>query len=103
MVKGANNKRKSETISIKDAFNDLLNEYHIDHKFKEKNLISSWSKLMGKPIAVRTEKLYINNRKLYVHLNSAPLRSELDHSKKKVLEILNREFSESVIDDVVFL
>jgi len=99
----AKDSRKSETTSIKNVFNDLLNEYHIDHKFREKNLISSWAKIMGKPIAVRTEKLYINNRKLYVHLNSAPLRSELDHSKKKVMELLNSDFSDRVIDDVVFL
>jgi len=72
-------------------------------KYKEKQLITSWNKVMGNPIAVRTDKLYFRDKKLFVHLNSAPLKSELSHSKVKVLEILNREFGEGIVEDVVFL
>lgn len=97
------NKRKADTITIKSAFSNLLNEYHIEDKFKEKQLIASWSRVMGKPIANRTDKLYFREKKLYVHLNSAPLKSELDHSKKKVIEILRSEFGKDILDDVFFM
>ncbi|MEQ9423990.1 MAG: DUF721 domain-containing protein [Cyclobacteriaceae bacterium] len=95
--------RKAETSSIKSAFDELLKDYRIKDKFMEKNLLASWGRLMGKPIAQRTEKLFIKDKKLFVYLSSAPLRSELDHSKSKVIELLNKEFSENVIVDVIFM
>ncbi len=95
--------RNTETTTIGSAFKDLLSAYQIDDKFKEKQLVASWSKIMGHPIAVRTNKLYFKDKKLFVHLSSAPLKSELSHSKSKVLEILTREVGEGVVDDIVFL
>lgn len=97
------NKREADTTTIKSAFANLLNEYHMEDKFKEKQLIASWNRVMGKPISNRTDRMYFRGKTLYVHLNSAPLRSELDHSKKKVIEILNEEFGEGVVEDVVFM
>ncbi len=97
------NTRKADTTTLKSAFANLLSEYQIKDKFKEKQLIASWSRVMGKPIANRTDKLYFRDKRLFVHLSSAPLRSELDHSKNKVIEILQREFGEETIKDVCFL
>ena len=102
MQRPKKNKRDADTTTIKSAFANLLIEYHIEDKFREKQLIASWSRVMGKPIANRTDKLYFREKKLFVHLNSAPLKSELDHSKKKVLEILNNEFGKGVVEDIVF-
>ena len=95
--------RNADTTTFGSAFKQLLSEYQIDDKFKEKQLIASWSKVMGQPIAVRTNKLYFKDKKLFVHLNSAPLKSELGHSKQKVIELLNREFGDGIVEDVIFL
>ena len=96
-------KRDAETTTIKSAFASLLSSYDIEDKFKEKLLIASWSRVMGKPIANRTDKLYFRDKTLFIHLNSAPLKSELDHSKEKVIDILQREFGKDVLNKVVFL
>ena len=58
---------------------------------------------MGKPIATRTLKLFIKEKKLYVKLNSAPLKNELTLQKSKVLELLHAEIGEKVIVDILFL
>ena len=95
--------RNSDTTTIGSAFKSLLHEYHLEDKYKEKQLMASWSRIMGHPIAIRTNKLYFKDKKLSVHLSSAPLKSELDHSKNKVMEILNREIGEGVVEDIIFL
>ena len=80
----------------------MLDSYKLRGKFDEKKLINSWGTLMGKPIARRTEKIFIKDRILFVKLNSAPLRQELTIAKSKVLEIIHRNFDKNLIDDVKF-
>lgn len=80
----------------------MLDTYKLKGKFDENKLINSWEAMMGKPIAKRTEKMYIKDRVLFVKLNSAPLRQELTMSKSKVLEILHRDFDKDMVIDVLF-
>lgn len=82
---------------------ELLNAYQLNAKYEQTKLINSWERLMGEPIAKRTDKIFINNQKLYVKLNSAALKQELNMSKSKILSIFIREFGEVLVEDVVFL
>ena len=103
MVKKSNkSERKSDTSSVKDAINEMLDSYKIRGKFDEKKLINSWGTLMGKPISRRTEKIFIKDKILYVKLNSAPLRQELTMSKAKVMEIIHRNINKDLVEDVKF-
>jgi len=95
--------RKSETSTVGEAMHELLNTYRLKAKFEQTQLINSWERLMGEPIARRTDKIYINNRKLYVKLKSASLKHELGMSKSKILAIFLKEFGEVIVDDIVFL
>lgn len=94
--------RKSKTASLKDVIDSMLDAYKLRGKFDENKLINSWESIMGKPIARRTDKIYMKNKVLYVKLNSAPLRQELTMSKTKVLEILHRDFDKNMVIDVLF-
>jgi hypothetical protein len=95
--------RKADTYTLKEAINELLNAYKLRGKYNETYLIASWSRMMGAAIANRTGKIYISNKKLFVQITSAPLKSELAMSKSKIIEILNREAREEVVEDVIFL
>jgi len=94
--------RKSDTTTLKDAINSMMESYKIKGKFDENKLIQSWDTLMGAPIAKRTEKIFLKNKVLYVKLNSAPLRQELTIAKSKVLEIIHRHFDKDLMTDIKF-
>ncbi len=94
--------RKSETASLKDVIDSMLDTYKLRGKFNENKLITSWESMMGKPIARRTDKIYMKNKVLFVKLNSAPLRQELTMSKSKVMEIIHRDFDKNMVIDVLF-
>lgn len=96
------NERKSDTSSVKEAIEAMLDSYKIKGKFDENKLINSWGSMMGKPIARRTEKIFIKDAVLFVKLNSAPLRQELTIAKIKVLEIIHRNFDKNLIVDIKF-
>nr|WKN37808.1 DUF721 domain-containing protein [Tunicatimonas sp. TK19036] len=95
--------RTSELSTIGEALHQLLDTYQLKAKYEQTQLIQSWERLMGNPIARRTDKLFINNRVLYVKLNSAPLKQELNMSRSKILALFLREFGEMIVEDVVFL
>ncbi len=93
--------RKNEPTDLGSAIKEMLQAYKIEGRFHESNLINSWEKVMGSPIAKRTSKIYILNKKLFVHLTSAPLKHELNMSRDKVLVMLTKEFGDSIINEVI--
>lgn len=97
------NPRKSDIQKIDTQIRDMLKTFRLEHKFKETELIISWEKIMGKTIAKRTQKIFIQDRKMFVKLNSAPLKNELSMSKSKIMSLVFTEFGEAIIDDIIFL
>lgn len=98
-----NQSRKPGTLTVKEAIGDLLNAYQLRGKFNETYLVTYWERLMGIGIASRTGKIFISNKKLYLQIDSAPLKNELLMAKSKMIEMLNREIGESVVEEVVFI
>jgi predicted nucleic acid-binding Zn ribbon protein len=104
-MKGSKKKsgRLAGTAPLREAIEAMMEHYRIKDKFDEKKLISSWEQIVGAPIARRTEKLYMRNKVLYVHLSSAPLRQELTNSRDKVLRLLHEHISPDLLEEVKFL
>lgn len=97
------NVRRPGTSTLKEAIGELLNVYQLRGKFNETYLVTYWEKLMGTGIASRTSRIFVNNKKLYIQIDSAPLKNELVMAKSKLIELLNREMGEVVIEEVVFM
>lgn len=95
--------RKAEVFTLKEAVQDLLSTYRLKDRFDETQLIGSWEKLMGAPIARRTNKIFIRNKVMFVELKSAPLKQELNGSKSKVLELFRQEFGRDIVNEVIFM
>jgi predicted nucleic acid-binding Zn ribbon protein len=95
--------RKSQTSPLKEAIQEMLEFYKIKNRFDEKQVVAFWSKLMGAPIANRTSKIFIKDKTLYVELTSAPLKNELNMSKTKILQLIEKEYGQGIINGVVIL
>ncbi len=89
--------------NFRTAFNQFLKEENLEHTFKQKRLIANWEKVMGKTIASRTAQIFFRNNVLFVKLNSAPLKQEMQNSKAKILELVTEEIGRGEIEDVRFL
>ncbi len=95
--------RKAEVFTMKEAVQDLLNAYRLKDRFDEAQLIASWEKIMGAPIARRTNKIFIKNKVMFIELKSAPLKHELNGSKSKVLALFRQEFGQDIVNEVIFM
>ncbi|WP_230471326.1 MULTISPECIES: DUF721 domain-containing protein [Hymenobacter] len=97
------NSRQADTLPLKDGIKALLKAYRLQGKLNEVFVVSSWERIMGRSVALKTQEIYISHGKLFVRLSSAPLKHELVMAKTQVMEMINSEVGEPVIQEVVFL
>lgn len=92
----------ANTVRLGDAIQELLKTYHIKSKFDEANLVQSWERLVGKPVAKRTKKVYVRNKVLFVELDSPAMKHDLTLHKPQILELFRREFG-NVIEEIIIM
>ncbi len=93
--------KKQNEQPIKQVLQQMLERYKLDEKVNEVKLINNWEKLMGKTIAKYTQEIYVNRKKLFIRVQSAPLKQELTYSRDKIIELVNGEIGEGYINEVV--
>lgn len=96
-------RRKSNDSTLGEVIRELVASYHLDEKLHEINFRKHWEKVCGPMIVKHTLKMYIHKKKLFVRLDSAALRNELNMSRTLLTDSLNREAGEKIIEEVVFL
>lgn len=95
--------RKRNTEAIGEVLKQYFEENpFIRKKLAENRVISAWSVLFGKTIVSYTSNIYLKNNKLYVHLTSSVLRSELLMAKDKMIKALNEYAGMDVVEEIVF-
>src|SRR5687768_1509161 len=99
----SNRNSKGDFQSMGEAIRELLNSYRLTTKFDEANLIGSWERLAGKPIARRTKKIYIRNKVLFVELDSPSMKHDFSMHKSQVLELFKKEFGPGIIIDIIVM
>ncbi len=92
-----------EFQQVGDAIRQLLHQYHLKPKFDEANLISSWERLVGKPVAKRTKKIFIRNHVLFIELDSPSMKSDLSFHKLEIIKIVNAEFGPDMLKEIVIM
>lgn len=91
----------SNEQSLKDAIGEFLKVSGLSGKLAERKIIDNWEKIVGKMIAKHTKGVSIHNKKLFLRVDSAPLRQELFYSREKIIKMLNEEAGEEVVKEVV--
>jgi predicted nucleic acid-binding Zn ribbon protein len=93
--------KKNEFQSVGQAIRDMLNTYRLTNKYDEANIIESWERLVGKPIANRTKKIFIKNKVLFIEFDSPTMRHDFSLHKAEVIDLFRKEFGEGVITEIV--
>lgn len=88
---------------IGQAIRQLLKEYHLKPKFDEASVVASWERIVGKPVAKRTKRIYIRNKVLFIELDSPAMKSDLSFHKNHLLKTLETEFGKDVLKEIVLM
>lgn len=96
-------KKPTNTHHIGDAIQELLRSYQLKSKFDETTLVSSWERLVGKPLAKRTKKVQVRNKVLFVELDSPAMKNDLNLHKSQILALFEKEFGKDVIKEIIIM
>ena len=96
-----NNKRHRKIESIQKLTSNFLNQNKIELKLFDKKIENIWNSISNKFIQDRTTGVYCKNMIIYIKINSSPLKSELENSKKITLKKFQKHYEK--IQNVVFI
>lgn len=94
--------RRRNAQSLHDILDESLKSLQIDGKLYETRLISAFPEIVGSGIAAHTRNVYIQRSILYVQMDSAVIRNELQMMRQSLIEHLNRQVGHETIKDIVF-
>lgn len=95
--------KKQEFQHIGSAIQELLKSYQIKNKFDEANLVISWERMVGKPVAKRTKRIFMKNRVLFVELDSPAMKHDLNLHKGQILEVFQKEFGKEMLGEIIIM
>ena len=95
------NRRMSKPLKINELTSQLFEQKRIKNNILQAQVQNTWEKLMGNNIIKRTNKIFIKENKLIIKLTSAPLKNELNNSKKRIIKQINEIHSE--IQELIFI
>jgi hypothetical protein len=98
----AENKRSKDDQKIDEVIDKLLKSYRLDGKMLEMEIINSWEEIMGKAIALRTDRITFQNEVMYLKMNSSVIRDELLAGKQVIIERVNQKAGKKMINDIWF-
>ena len=96
-------KPQESTQHIGQAIRQLLKEYHLKPKFDEANIVASWERIVGKPVAKHTKRIYIRNKVLFIELDSPAMKSDLSFHKNHLIKLIENEFGKEVLKEIVLM
>lgn len=86
---------------LKDVLKMMVSEMKWDHKLYESQIKEFWTKRMGTTINQYTKELKLRRGKLFITLDSSPVKQELSYEREKLRKTLNELMGAEVIKDIV--
>ncbi|MFK8101414.1 MAG: DUF721 domain-containing protein [Saprospiraceae bacterium] len=93
-------KRHNDQI-IGDILKEWANRKRFKSKINQVKIKEMWAELMGASVAKHTLDIALRQNKLFIELDSSPLRQELSYGKEKIIKILNEAIGEALIEKVI--
>ncbi len=87
--------------SLKQVLKSMVETYRLKARLNQTKIQRSWETVMGAAIAKYTREIKIRKNKLFITIDSAPLRQELSFGKEKIAKLMNQELGEDFIQEVV--
>ncbi|MEM0993385.1 MAG: DUF721 domain-containing protein [Bacteroidota bacterium] len=92
----------SNDLTLKDALKVFIEDSKkFKHRLYQAKVKAHWTKTMGNSIVRHTTEVKIYRKKLFISVNSAPLRQELSYGKDKIQAMMNEMLGEPFLEGVV--
>ena len=89
-------------ITVGAVINDLCRNWGIEKRLQEYAALSHWPHVVGERIAKETQPLGVKGGKLFLYVEKAVWRNELNFLKRDLILKLNQAVGTSLIREIVF-
>jgi predicted nucleic acid-binding Zn ribbon protein len=79
----------------------MVETYRLKNRLNQTKIQQLWNSVMGNSISRHTSDLKVRKNKLYITIESAPLRQELSFGRDKIRRMMNQELGEEYLEEVV--
>lgn len=94
-------KRKFEPQSIGKVLDEIVQSKALKTGITNARINELWYELMGSHMTHYTEKILLKGNTLFVSLNNAALREELNYGKEKIIKMMNEQLGGEVLKKIV--
>lgn len=95
--------RKANDKFLKEAIEQMLQVYKIKRRFDETAVVAHWEEIVGKYVANRTKEVYINNKRLFVRIESSVIKNEVSLVRNEIIRKINEEAGSEIVEEIIFL
>jgi len=78
----------------------MLEEFRLQEKIQGAKLQNQWEQIAGKTIARYTRSIRVHQKKLYLEIDSAPLKNDLQYLKGRLMERINETIGPGFVEEV---
>jgi len=89
-----------DDFSLGNAMNKMLGESRWGKRFMAISLEEDWTEIMGETIGKYTASLSLENKKLIIQTDIAPLKNELSLNKKSIIDKINAFYKKEIVTEV---
>lgn len=93
--------RRNNTQKLADSIGEVLKLKNLEDKLIEFRIIEEWNQLTGKLISRHTKKVQLYNKKLFVTVDSGPVRQEIFYSRQMLISQLNTIMGKEIIEEII--
>jgi len=86
---------------INEVLGDMIDNFRLKPKLNQAKIREVWAELMGPQIDRYTKKITVNRNRVFVTIDSSPLRQELSYGRDKILKNLNEVLGEEFLTDII--
>ncbi len=91
----------SDKKPLKHVIDKLLRAYGYQDQLDEIELIKCWEETVGKMFVNHTKNIAFKNSVLYIQLDSAALKQELNYVKEGLILKINKKMGKNMIEKIM--
>lgn len=88
---------------LKKTIDKLLRAYGYQDQLDEIELIKVYQDLVGQMFANHTKKIAYKNNVLYLQLDSAALKQELNYVKEGIMHKINKKMGKTMVEKIMIM
>jgi len=103
MRNNKNSPKNGYFFKMDESIDSMFKTFGLEQRYQQTLAITFYEKLLGPSVVSRTEKIYFKEKNMIVNVNSAALKHQLNLSKSKIINAINKELGKVIIDDMIVL